>query len=829
MVTWGMAEAPMTRLAIVVPPGADTDEEFQWLMAGIDDIGTKVGLELRVNSGNIQVEPAVGLFWHRGDVNFREDISVDDRESIKGKVTATNLQYALGALALIRLQETSSNRDMDSAPMILREYGDMCASFGFNGAGRFVIGYRDRTVFLSRIHEFIYRLLESRGERESKSGTSSFDPETLNIEAGEETERVLTEQASIAVGGVSDHVALVDTLGFKPYVRAVAMFLRHKRTTPPFTMSIDGEWGCGKSSFMRQLQTELETPETLKDQATWVNGKPNLPEGWKKPITIWFNPWRHDKDESLWAAFALTCLRVIPKQLGAWGRQAAYWRRMWRRIKKPAALEGLLKTIGKYVVAAGACVALFLYSNELAQKIAGGDQALFIERAFGGTALGALLLTATRLWKLVEPVVKEPIAADLAQHLKAPDYASKVAYLEQFHEEFSASIRDLAPDRDVFVFIDDLDRCEVPRAAELMQAINLLTASDAPLYFIIGMDREKVAAGVAAKHKPVLEYLDGVKGLDFGYNFIQKFIQLPFRVPKPTGDQLERMLDTVVGGVEVVDPTIGTKKRGTAEAGGTESRLASAGPSAGASTSGASEQEVPAAIVRQRVVQIKDFERDSDKIKKLIRLVAPFLDHNPRRVKQFAGLFRLQYYLAVETGLCDRDAADPKTRPLSIEQVGKFTALAYLWPRTIERLEAQPNLLTLWEQLATGRRNPDTDELARLPDGLIEFLKLGFFPQGPRGQILIGPKEMFMEGVDVVRLLRVASPTPWILATDDATARAAASASGTVSVTTGAVSVNDEAKQQVISPEGIESSESFGEPNMSQQSAPPGESPHVQS
>ena len=35
------------------------------------------------------------------------------------------------------------------------------------------------------------------------------------------------------------------------------------------------------------------------------------------------------------------------------------------------------------------------------------------------------------------------------------------------------------PERNkVFVFIDDLDRCEVPKAADLMQALNLMISND---------------------------------------------------------------------------------------------------------------------------------------------------------------------------------------------------------------------------------------------------------------------------------------------------------------------------------------------------------------
>ncbi|MFM2078960.1 MAG: hypothetical protein RJA49_2850, partial [Actinomycetota bacterium] len=57
--------------------------------------------------------------------------------------------------------------------------------------------------------------------------------------------------------GVSDAPTKEDRLTFRPYVDAVAAFLLNLATKPPFTMSIEGEWGAGKSSFLAQLADAL--------------------------------------------------------------------------------------------------------------------------------------------------------------------------------------------------------------------------------------------------------------------------------------------------------------------------------------------------------------------------------------------------------------------------------------------------------------------------------------------------------------------------------------------------------------------------------------------
>ena len=66
-----------------------------------------------------------------------------------------------------------------------------------------------------------------------------------------------SSETSILITSVGDQAAIQDSLGFTPYVRAIAEFLINEQTKPPLTISIEGEWGSGKSSFMNQLPKEI--------------------------------------------------------------------------------------------------------------------------------------------------------------------------------------------------------------------------------------------------------------------------------------------------------------------------------------------------------------------------------------------------------------------------------------------------------------------------------------------------------------------------------------------------------------------------------------------
>ena len=131
---------------------------------------------------------------------------------------------------------------------------------------------------------------------------------------------------SVLPANAGDSTTNNDQLGFEPYVRALAEFLTNPATSGPLTVSIEGEWGSGKSSFMLQLEEEL--------RSIAARGPSSIPH--RRPLTIRFNAWRHDKDEALWAAFATEFARKVALNQGVirrwWGNLRLFIRRFrWRR------------------------------------------------------------------------------------------------------------------------------------------------------------------------------------------------------------------------------------------------------------------------------------------------------------------------------------------------------------------------------------------------------------------------------------------------------------------------------------------------------------------
>jgi len=159
--------------------------------------------------------------------------------------------------------------------------------------------------------------LQSLDKRPSKdeSNLVGDNPAMTANSSNAEVAGAPTQSVSILPAGLTDAPAEKDSLGFEYYVKAIKQFLVSPHTKAPLTLSIEGPWGSGKSSFMMQLRNEI-APEMVGAPSRGQK-RARSPDS---PPIVEFNPWRHDKQEALWAAFALSFVEQISMQCSFWKR-----------------------------------------------------------------------------------------------------------------------------------------------------------------------------------------------------------------------------------------------------------------------------------------------------------------------------------------------------------------------------------------------------------------------------------------------------------------------------------------------------------------------------
>lgn len=507
---------------------------------------------------------------------------------------------------------------------------------------------------------------------------------------------------------MGDRPSVADHLNFGPYVDALKAFLT--QAEPPLTVSVEGEWGAGKSSFMMQLERDLRE------------------EG---HFTVYFNPWRYESEEAVWAAFMLTFIDQVKDDLSVLDKWYGHLRLVERRSR--GRRSRVLLGLGTAVLATVVGVFLLQVVSDLLDADVFGTVLGSLLSVSGVASVAGLSVAGLFLW--VRKNVVGRAENELRTYLTDPEYEDRVSFIHHFHEEFDelldAYIREGRP---VYVFIDDLDRCEVPKAAELMQSINLMLSDDQRLVFLMGMDRQKVSASIAAKHKDLLEYLDTESdpefGLDYGFRFIEKFVQIPFRIPRPAPENVEEFIGAITTDHRRAD--VGAVGRESIRA------IRPTSPRTYHGETGVVERRV-AGWSRARLHAVTGW-------------VAPVLEYNPRQIKRFVNLFTLYALLAQEVDFLARvDGTDDATAPgggpdspereveatgpgeagtvesgaggptptLTLEQIGKFVAMRLRW-RIVEELERNPTALATLSRIALRRRywRPFHEALSERDDGV---------------------------------------------------------------------------------------------------------------
>jgi hypothetical protein len=153
---------------------------------------------------------------------------------------------------------------------------------------------------------------------------------------------------------------------------------------------------------------------------------------------------------------------------------------------------------------------------------------------------------------------------------------------------------------------------------------------------------------------------------------------------------------------------------------------------------------------------------DAPIVAKLAMICAPYLDRNPRRVKQFINVFRLQAYLAASVGLLDYDT-DQNNLPvgqrggITLEQLGKFIALTLRWPTVVSDLSEYGDLLRTLAEIAEGSETSSKTLPPRVSHWtenrlLMTLLKTGISTEGKRYSL----REAQLERLLDVYPLRVA-------------------------------------------------------------------------
>lgn len=241
-------------------------------------------------------------------------------------------------------------------------------------------------------------------------------------------------------------------------------------TLLPVTIGVFGDWGSGKSSLLKLVQSELATKEGY--------------------VCLWFNGWLFEGYEDAKVALIGSILEEIQE----------------RRTLGPKALD-LLKKLKERVNWFNA-VGLLGKAGLAYASMNSGDPSLT------AGAIGANVLQA------VPEVVKgnDKVAKGQAAE-------GSIVSIRQFRMDFDILLAETKI-TNLVVFIDDLDRCLPSTVIETLEALRLFLYTPRSAYVIAADDR---MIELAVRQR----FPEAVYGrYNIGRDYLEKLVQVPIRVPE---------------------------------------------------------------------------------------------------------------------------------------------------------------------------------------------------------------------------------------------------------------------------------------------------------
>lgn len=279
---------------------------------------------------------------------------------------------------------------------------------------------------------------------------------------------------------LTDNETKVDLLNNEAIAKTIIALLREKPDRP-VTIGVHGDWGAGKSSILEMIESGLGDQDGV--------------------LCLKFNGWRFQGFEDA----------------------------------KIALIEGIVTGLIEkrpLLSKAGAAV------TDIFRRI----DWLKIARHGGGLAFTAMtgIPTADQIGAVVDTVkgvfadpsklaTKENYdkAVDGVQGLLKPAESKNVPEeIEAFRKAFTDLLKAAGVDQ-LIVLIDDLDRCLPDTAIETLEAVRLFVFTDRTA-FVVAADEAMIEYSVR-KHFPELPDTTGPR--DYARNYLEKLIQIPFRIP----------------------------------------------------------------------------------------------------------------------------------------------------------------------------------------------------------------------------------------------------------------------------------------------------------
>jgi hypothetical protein len=283
---------------------------------------------------------------------------------------------------------------------------------------------------------------------------------------------------------LSDNETKVDLLNNEAIAKTIVVLLR-ERPDHPVTIGVHGDWGAGKSSVLEMIEGALSVDSHV--------------------LCLKFNGWRFQGFEDAKIALIEGIVTGLIEKRPALTKAGDAVKDIFHRID-------FLKAAKK---AGGLVLTAYAGAHGL------GPHALAIP-----AILGSLESMVTDPAKLTKENIESVLSGAKDIIKPASETKNVPEEIAGFRKAFD-HLLDKAGIDQLVVLIDDLDRCLPDTAIETLEAVRLFVFTSRTA-FVVAADEAMIEYAVR-KHFPDLPDTTGPQ--TYARNYLEKLIQIPFRIP----------------------------------------------------------------------------------------------------------------------------------------------------------------------------------------------------------------------------------------------------------------------------------------------------------
>lgn len=282
---------------------------------------------------------------------------------------------------------------------------------------------------------------------------------------------------------LSDNETKIDLLNNEAIAKTIVTLLR-ERPEQPVTIGVHGDWGAGKSSVLEMIESGLNSQKDV--------------------LCLKFNGWRFQGFEDAKIALIEGIVTGLIEKRPILTKTSEAVKNIYHRIDK---LKAAKKVGGLALTAFAATHGFGIHALGI-PAIMGAIEGWARDPATFSKENAESVLSGVK--DVLKPAEPKNVPEEIAEFRKAFDELLKKAGIEQ-----------------LVVLIDDLDRCLPDTAIETLEAVRLFVFTSRTA-FVVAADEAMIEYAVR-KHFPDLPDTTGPQ--TYARNYLEKLIQVPFRIP----------------------------------------------------------------------------------------------------------------------------------------------------------------------------------------------------------------------------------------------------------------------------------------------------------